>query len=140
MMKRALIIIVGVVVAAVLLVNLLIAIVSYRKHALIQREMSALRTTELPHYAGFLKPGMTRAAVEQELNRRSIYFGTARDSSNGSNLTIRIKQLPSSQWYCGTEDIGVKIIFLPENAPVAQITPQDPLLDLDVFDQLGICL
>jgi len=113
---------------------------SYRRHARIQREMSKLRVTELPSYAGFLKPGMTRSAVEHELDKRSIHFGAALDLSGGSNLIVQIKRLPSSEWYCSTEDIGIKMIFLSDGAPRKTITLEDPLEALDVFHQLETCL
>jgi hypothetical protein len=99
-----------------------------------------LRTTELQRYAGFLRPGMTRTAVELELDKRSIHFEAALDRSGGSNLMVRIKRLPSSAWYCSTEDIGIKIIFLRDDASIVPITREDPLQALDVFDQLGTCL
>jgi hypothetical protein len=40
----------------------------------IEREKRKLSDMQLPQYSAYLKPGMTRSAVEGELTKRSIAF------------------------------------------------------------------
>ncbi len=129
-------------------------IAEYHKQSLIAVEMKSLQTKELPPYADFLQPGMTRSAVYQELEKRFVNFEQARDSSRGSNQIILKKRMSSPVFYCSFEDLGVRLIFQPEegSSPLSSMSKankmdlhdapssDDILRGLDIHGQLMDCL
>lgn len=102
----------------------------------IEKQKQVLVDTQLPAFRAFLKPGMTRSDVEEELNRRSIPFESARDGSF-VNAFIPLKRMPSSVWYCSFEDVGVRVVF---DSPYQHALPGDRLRGVDIFGQWMDCM
>lgn len=115
---------------------------SWHRNRRIDEEMREMSRTELPKYSAFLKLGMTRFAVQEELRSRSINFETARDLGHGFNDIVLLKKLPSPQWYCSYEAAGVRAVFHTDDdaSPVRSTSEDDVLLGLDVYGQLMDCL
>lgn len=109
----------------------------------IEQQKQVLVNTQLPVFKAFLKPGMTRSDVEEELNRRSIHYESARDGSLANDF-IPLKQMPASVWYCSFEDVGVRVVFdSPSTSQVSTYPYNSPdyrLRNVDISGQWMDCM
>jgi len=100
---------------------------------------------EIAFYKGFLKPGMTRAEVEQELRQRSIPVSERLDRPAAVDLVL-LERFGSPKFYCSFEDASLRLEFDPAgNAATYEGNhlngnPDDRLRGMRVYRQLMDCL
>jgi len=141
-MKRLLVVVVAIAVVVVT-IFVLSEVSAHQRAAAIAAAKGSLQKETLPKYAAFLKPGMRRAAVYEELGRRGISFEQAHDAGH-YNQIMQLKRLPSPVYYCSFEDVGIRIIFEAGGGDDSKATSggsaNDVLRDVDVYGQLMDCL
>ena len=93
----------------------------------------------LPFYSGFLKTGMQRIDVEQELRRRSISFRQNYEYGQyPRDEFVLLKRIGSPVWYCSYEDITLHLEF---NSSFNAAHPEDdPLTGISEYRALIDCL
>ncbi|HXC96892.1 MAG TPA: hypothetical protein VNU92_14415 [Edaphobacter sp.] len=96
-------------------------------------------------YKRFLKPGMTRVAVEQELKLRSIPVLQRLQRPAALDLVL-LERFGSPKSYCSFEDVSLRLDFEPaDNATTYEGNhfngkPDDRLRAMSVYRQLMDCL
>ncbi len=94
---------------------------------------------QLAIYGAFLKPGMTRAAVERELGQRSISFQQRYgDETRDYDDFVLLERFDSPVFYCSFEDANLQLKFDSRNGTpsTASGDPEDQLRKLVVYHQL----
>lgn len=100
---------------------------------------------EVAFYKGFLKPGMTRAEVEQKLRQRSIPVSERFERPAAVDLVL-LERSGSPKFYCSFEDASLQLEFDPaDNAASYESShfdsnPEDRLRGMTVYRQLMDCL
>ncbi len=117
----------------------------------VQRKIAAKErktyNEEMAFYTGFLKPGMTRVEVEQELQQRSIPFSGRFERPAAVDLVL-LERFGSPKFYCSFEDASLWLEFDPaDNAASYESShsdsdgnPEDRLSGMSVYRQLMDCL
>jgi hypothetical protein len=132
------------IILAIPLVLISYGVITYQ---LRQRRIAATErktyTDQLALYGAFLKPGMTRAAVERELGQRSIPFERRYHyETRGYDDHVLLERFDSPVFYCSFEDASLQLKFDSRNGtPSTDFgDPEDQLRELRVYHQLMDCL
>jgi hypothetical protein len=96
---------------------------------------------QLAFYAVFLTPGMKRADVERELNRRSIAFSQRYEKRAWEDFVL-LERFTSPHWFCKFEYATVRFEFDSGGtfSRSGEPAPDDRLRKTSVSRQLVDCL
>jgi hypothetical protein len=100
---------------------------------------------KIAFYKGFLKPGMTRAEVERELEKRSIPVSQRFEEPAAEDFVL-LERFGSPQFYCSFEDASLRLEFDPSDNKASYESshfdgnPDDRLRGMSVYRQLMDCL
>jgi hypothetical protein len=118
---------------------------SYVYHRKIAAKESKTYNEEMAFYKGFLKPGMTRAEVEQKLRQLSIPVSERFERPAAVDLVL-LERFGSPKFYCSFEDASLRLEFdSADNAGSYESNhfdgnPKDRLSGMSVYRQLMDCL
>jgi hypothetical protein len=129
----------------ILCASMAIAAIMVRRHNA-QRRLAAREAgyaAVVADYANRLKPGLTRAQVEQQLRAegKEFHHMCCMGASHNAFDTLLLIGEESAPWYCSEHYVYVGFEFFSEGTHrFSEALPSDKLVDVRLYKQLSGCM